>query len=505
MCDVPGMDSSYLDLTTLNDSSNVSVFSEPTTTAVTVTRQLPSLVIPPPTIPTPTVVHRNQTAAAIASSNEANSCITPKKRKIKLLPPEIASLTDNDKDLFNIVNSIDTNPKSRHYGGDVKIAKSVFLPDGSQFELSSLTLDQVRCLVRNLGISNCGSANKLSCLKAIASFFNYQNKLDEFNLNPSTHYARITSSICRAINIVFSDMYIADFLSVNDRKNRQDHETKNTYKMFWIRASDEHNRAMECLVQNNRPIVSVNTINDDDDLGPLGPLGPGVAFYATNADDDDDSFDNDVFSTIINTKDDTYIKEELQLNKLINLQNVMQFDRDAFQKKITNLFKIRKAMIDNMTKSGTHDNNPWNFVEAAMRQYPGFTKISVYYFYMRCEENPGVEGQFITFLDETIKGDTTSLCSPDGLLKSSGNKKREVEEDGMKLLMEQGNKMLELMADSANDRKRMMMETLDNHRKSEQSKQRRAHFLAQVELAKALDDKDELRELLKASKNSNFD
>ena len=39
-----------------------------------------------------------------------------------------------------------------------------------------------------------------------------------------------------------------------------------------------------------------------------------------------------------------------------------------------------------MTDSGTHDNEPWNFVECAMATVQGFTNIiTAYYFYKRCE------------------------------------------------------------------------------------------------------------------------
>ena len=39
-----------------------------------------------------------------------------------------------------------------------------------------------------------------------------------------------------------------------------------------------------------------------------------------------------------------------------------------------------------MTKSETHDNDPFNFVKLAMREFHGFTPIAIYYFSPRCEE-----------------------------------------------------------------------------------------------------------------------
>ena len=60
---------------------------------------------------------------------------------------------------------------------------------------------------------------------------------------------------------------------------------------------------------------------------------------------------------------------------------VDQYKTPAFWKKILDLFKIRRCMKENMSVSGTHDNDAWNFIESAMAKTPGFTKVAVYYFY----------------------------------------------------------------------------------------------------------------------------
>jgi hypothetical protein len=43
---------------------------------------------------------------------------------------------------------------------------------------------------------------------------------------------------------------------------------------------------------------------------------------------------------------------------------------------------------------------------------------------MRCEEDPGVEAQFVSFLDDLLKGDTKRFCSHDANQQSSSKKKR---------------------------------------------------------------------------------
>jgi hypothetical protein len=46
--------------------------------------------------------------------------------------------------------------------------------------------------------------------------------------------------------VAFSDEFIEDFKTVNDRKLRKDHETSNTNKAFWMRATLAHNQIMDC-------------------------------------------------------------------------------------------------------------------------------------------------------------------------------------------------------------------------------------------------------------------
>ena len=85
--------------------------------------------------------------------------------------------------------------------------------------------------------------------------------------------------------------------------------------------------------------------------------------------------------------------QELAEDPEINLLAVNQFDTDAFRKKITDLFHVHCIIKDNMTASGTHDSNPWKFVEAAMNKAkkPGLKKLGVNYFYVGCNEHPNLD------------------------------------------------------------------------------------------------------------------
>ena len=55
-----------------------------------------------------------------------------------------------------------------------------------------------------------------------------------------------------------------------------------------------------------------------------------------------------------------------------------------------------------MTKSGTHDNDPFTFVKVAMREFHGFTPIAIYFF-TRCEEHLDIDSVFQPPMDDRMK------------------------------------------------------------------------------------------------------
>jgi hypothetical protein len=73
------------------------------------------------------------------------------------------------------------------------------------------------------------------------------------------------------------------------------------------------------------------------------------------------------------------------------------------------LLKIRRILKENMTVSGTHKNELWNFVKCAMTKVQGFTKIAAYYFYKRFEVYDEIDSVFQPFLCQAFVGDTTTL------------------------------------------------------------------------------------------------
>jgi hypothetical protein len=465
-----------------------------------------------------------------------------KRRKVKALPIELALVTDEDRGRFDLSLEIDTNPKSNAFGKEFLTAQSVRLPSSSQndlevvFDLKTLTVDHLRKLCTNIGIVNCGSHNKFNCRKAIATYFRYQDTIETSGLKPTSHASRVTSTICRAVNVVFSAEFIEDFKTVNDRKSRRDHETKNTSKAFWIRAALAHNSCLGCdtIIQSTNTGLAAGRGGDDeeDDVDhsaiviPVGESGGGLE--ANSVDDVvvdkedsaglvnlDPQVQQDSFCSLIFPPDDLYLAD-LVCDTDINLLCVDQFETEAFRKKIMDLFKIRRKMKQNMTESGTHDSDPWNFVECAMSGISGFTKMSVYYFYQRCEENIDIDGYFQPFLDVSIRGDTVSLFDdeeddePDDTVTttthSSSSKKRAKHHDGaagaisnimIQNLIQQGGTLIQHLADAAEDRKA----AADDRKSAALDRKKKMKFHARLEVAKALGDTDELRKLLEEAKS----
>jgi hypothetical protein len=217
---------------------------------------------------------------------------TKKSCKVHSLPPlESALLTDRDREKFNLVLEIDKTHRSAMYGQEFLVAKSVSFPYTNSsiddqvlkpaIDLCSLSVENLRKLCTNLGISNTGSFSKFNCRKAIAICFRYQESLANIGIRPTSHASRVTSTVCRAVNVVFSANFSEDFKMVNDRKSRQDHhETKNTYKAFWIRAAVAYNSCMQAREDETEIVLVEKSTspakNGEIVVGPMARHGPAT-------------------------------------------------------------------------------------------------------------------------------------------------------------------------------------------------------------------------------------
>ncbi len=117
----------------------------------------------------------------------------------------------------------------------------------------------------------------------------------------------------------------------------------------------------------------------------------------------------------------------------INLMQAKQYDTDAFRKELTDLFHVCRIMKENMPASGTHNSDPWDFVEAALNKAkkPAFIKHGVYYFNVRCNEHhPDMDAHFQPFLDPLLLGDSVGLSISRSSSSSVVDHNDDTEEDG---------------------------------------------------------------------------
>jgi hypothetical protein len=223
------------------------------------------------------------------------------------------------------------------------------MKDGKEviFDLKLLNVDQLRQHCRNVGVTNCGNSTKFQCRVLIATYFSYKKSLSDQGLSHQTQEKRTTSTILRAVNVVFSDDFIVDFLAINDRKSRVDHETGTTHKDFNICASDAHNASDDISVDSS----------------------------------DSENADNSDYSLLVYPPGDKYLSD-LEKEEGINLRLVDHFMAETFRKKIMDMFSIRKLIKSNMGVSGQHNGNAWDFIQRAMTVtcVKGVTHLAVYYF-----------------------------------------------------------------------------------------------------------------------------
>jgi hypothetical protein len=136
--------------------------------------------------------------------------------------------------------------------------------------------------------------------------------------------------------------------------------------------------------------------------------------------------------------------------------------------------KVRKVMQQNMTVSGEHDSDPYNFVEVAMKKVgkSGLTLLGCYYFLKLCDKNPEVDVSHSIQMDDTLKGNTDDdHNTPDGSLKNKNeNQKKRAYAAIAKIAdvtknisveMKETNRLAQESVDAVKDTNRLAQESVD--------------------------------------------
>jgi hypothetical protein len=311
------------------------------------------------TMHSPPVIRPRTRSVAAVRARSPQSVAKSRKNQTPLAAP-FAGLTFADRDKFKCEDDCDGRAANVEDRGPFSVAVAFKLIDdtGEEHEIALPdTIEHLRLLCKNLGLRNTGSWSKFMCRRQIAL------QIDNADIAESSNAKRNetrTNTNCRIVNAAFHPDMMEKLRCLNDAKKRSDHEGKTTFKDFW----------MEVL----------EVVNDFDDT-----MNPGM-------------------ECIVGTETDAHL---VQLEDDVDLTEFNLSTSKSCQQVFFALRKVRAKMKENMTQSGTHGNDPWDFVAVALRavkQSIGFNEA--YYYYTRMEAHPDVEAQFQPFIDESLKGDS---------------------------------------------------------------------------------------------------
>jgi hypothetical protein len=254
--------------------------------------------------------------------------------------------------------------------GEVMVAYAIDVA-GVLVDLTTLTIDMLRVFSQRCGVRYVNNRTKFQCRKALFIWADYvvrHQKQDGVQIIDRTN-----ANLLCILNIVFNHEFVDRFLALNNVKNRVDHETRLMPNDFWADVSD-----------------AMNGSTDNDSCATVSV------------------FDND----------NPHAEEITDID--IDLFDMMT--ADAIKKKVYKLLKVRAAMQKNMTLSGEHDSDAYNFVEVAMKKVgkAGLGLIGCYFFFMRCNKFPDIDVHFSQTLDTSVSGNTDDDVSP----TSSGSAKK---------------------------------------------------------------------------------
>ncbi len=106
---------------------------------------------------------QEQTAAPSEDRSSALQQRSGVRHNSTAFPPELAWVTDQDRNDFSLGLEVDTIPKSTNYGQENLVAQTVKITVNFCniiVNLKVLTVGHLRQLCKNLGIMNCGSLSK---------------------------------------------------------------------------------------------------------------------------------------------------------------------------------------------------------------------------------------------------------------------------------------------------------------------------------------------------------
>jgi hypothetical protein len=445
---------------------------------------------------------------------------------------------------------------SAHLNWTLQQTRSSYKPqklikNGVEILLSNLNVDQLRLICRCIGITGASSAKRDACRALIANLHTINAAAKSRKDNPRSVEQTATNTLLRQINVIFLSEFVERLQELNDGKTHADHETGSIAKNFWsdvmvgfndVDAIKDSTPQIpppdQLLFWEDIQKIEIDTsylmdaLDVDVNLpsnNPMLAIGEILLLHALEGSESvvkkivakfgwqSNTPLQDPLTTveettttavpiyfdeklvIVNNNNDPIIQDMIDENTY-DLSDINVMTKGVYKKRVNLLFHIRRKMKENITKLGTHDSDPWNFVDVAMNKVPGgrrLSKVGVLYFYRRCEEFPDVDSSFQTFLDHGLKGLT--VHDPETELTARSNDDRsngDVQERFTKKAREEKQQMdaYALVIDMCQLTSKLNEEFHESNKRKKDKVQLEKRKV-QIELAKTLGDQDRLRHL----------
>ncbi|CAB9517456.1 unknown protein [Seminavis robusta] len=326
-----------------------------------------------------------------SKSNTGRATPTGEKKKAAArnkqeLHPALAAFRFEHKKRLLIGEEM--NPRNKENPGPWKVAQFVEVGSEEQgnynkFVLNDLTSDNLRKVASNFGCKALSSATKFDCRLKMASRCIQGEAYNLSEVPNSTTLAKDKKrhTYLRIINACFHPDHCERFITLNDRKTREDFEASgggSPVKQFWVDVSEFVNDR-----ENNEVLCHLHFSAEEED--------ERMHDIVCNMQPELNDFDQTTHASCA------------------------QMMKDAMRAR-------EKVRFIAMKASGSHSSDFWSFCRMKTLTVHQGCKVPpevAYYVDLMCQEHPAIEGAFEQYLKDDLRSDSTKIPESASLLTSS--------------------------------------------------------------------------------------
>jgi hypothetical protein len=311
-------------------------------------------------------------------TNETNNVCVASINNDTILINKEKTTFPTELDTFSFANRqsliCGSEPDPSNPGNLLEVAQKIMLFNNVGVLYYSIVIDtlvtkDLRRLAKQFGIKNLGSRTKFEVRFALAEKKSISSRYNIKSLgNNNNSCGDNTKNIIRIINALFHPDNYETFICLNDRKTRLDFE------------------------------VGVGSNNSN--------------FWALLADyvNDASNTNLDTFELIENNEEyNTYIEQAAYRG--YTPIGCSQQTGSSCRTIVEGIIKIRGTIISNMTKSGSHSNDSYEYTDVAIKRHnlvKTVSKFSAYYFFICCSIHPEMDSVLKRYLGNSVKADSST-------------------------------------------------------------------------------------------------